>query len=370
MGNPRLWNDDELNEGLSNTVQDGDLKVCRVGPTDFRLALRVGGAWVGDYFLRAAQLGAPNGIAPLGPTGQVPTGVLPPGQGGALALGTTAGTACEGNDARLSDARAPTTHGHAVADITSLQAALDGKAATAHAHAQYDVTGLVGALASKAAASHGHALADVTDLVVTLAGKSDVGHTHAQAAITNLTTDLAAKQAASEKGQPDGYASLGADGKVPPAQLPAAGGSAWTTVKKTADTIKTDASLATDPHLQVALLAATRYAVRGKIFFDTGATSDFKWRHAGPASPALVRLRRAWMLPGATAFAGIAVDQAFSAADLALAGTGTNGGYVEFDGIVLTVAAGTFAIQWAQNTATAGQPTTVRAGSYLEIMPI
>lgn len=44
-------------------------------------------------------------------------------------------------------------------------------------------------------------------------------HTHAQADITNLTTDLAAKQATSEKGQANGYASLGADGKVPSAQL-------------------------------------------------------------------------------------------------------------------------------------------------------
>jgi hypothetical protein len=35
----------------------------------------------------------------------------------AVAYGTTAGTACEGNDSRLSDARTPTAHTHALADI-------------------------------------------------------------------------------------------------------------------------------------------------------------------------------------------------------------------------------------------------------------
>lgn len=50
-------------------------------------------------------------------------------------------------------------------------------------------------------------------------------HSHSQGDITNLATDLAAKQASSEKGQANGYASLGADGKVPSAQLPASSGS-------------------------------------------------------------------------------------------------------------------------------------------------
>lgn len=36
-----------------------------------------------------------------------------------VTYGTTAGTACQGNDARLSDSRTPTTHTHAGADITS-----------------------------------------------------------------------------------------------------------------------------------------------------------------------------------------------------------------------------------------------------------
>lgn len=42
--------------------------------------------------------------------------------------GTTAGTTCQGNDSRLSDARTPTAHTHVITDVTGLQSALDGKA--------------------------------------------------------------------------------------------------------------------------------------------------------------------------------------------------------------------------------------------------
>ncbi len=38
---------------------------------------------------------------------------------GGVTYGTTAGTACQGNDSRLSDARTPTSHVHAASDITS-----------------------------------------------------------------------------------------------------------------------------------------------------------------------------------------------------------------------------------------------------------
>lgn len=149
------------------------------------------------------------------------------------------------------------------------------------------------------------------------------------------------------------------------AAVPARG--IWNTIKKAADQSKTsNATLANDTDLVVPLLASTKYAIRGLVFFDTGATGDFKWRHVGPASPTLVRILRQWVLPGGTAFAGIAIDTAFSAADLALAGTGTNGGVVAFDGIIHNGAnAGSFAFAWAQNTSDA-VATIVRAGSYID----
>ena len=45
----------------------------------------------------------------------------------AVDFGSTAGTACQGNDARLSDARTPVPHGHWISDVSGLQAALDAK---------------------------------------------------------------------------------------------------------------------------------------------------------------------------------------------------------------------------------------------------
>ena len=62
-------------------------------------------------------------------------------------FGTSAGKVCEGNDARLSDARTPTAHTHGNADITDLAwTKLTGVPSTfapsAHTHAWKDLTGL------------------------------------------------------------------------------------------------------------------------------------------------------------------------------------------------------------------------------------
>ena len=143
----------------------------------------------------------------------------------------------------------------------------------------------------------------------------------------------------------------------------------WTVVGKSADTSRTaTTTLAADPDLKVSMAANTKYRIRGRIFFDTTATGDFKWRHAGPASPTVVRVQRNVIVPAATAFASIAVDVAYSGVDIPMAGTGANGGFVAFDAIIHNgAAAGDFSFLWAQNTSDVGQ-TIVRAGSYLEVM--
>lgn len=77
------------------------------------------------------------------------------------------------NDSRLSDARTPTSHTHAISDVTNLQTSLDGKASSSHNHAISDVTGLQTALDGKqasgsyAAASHTHAVSDLTQSAAT-----------------------------------------------------------------------------------------------------------------------------------------------------------------------------------------------------------
>ena len=124
-------------------------------------------------------------------------------------FGSAGNTVCQGNDARLSDARTPTAHGHVIGDVSGLQTALDAKAAASHSHAIADVTGLQTALDGKAASSHAHAVADVTGLQTALDGKSNVGHGHAISDVSGLQTALDAKLDDSQAGAA-GLAVLGA----------------------------------------------------------------------------------------------------------------------------------------------------------------
>lgn len=148
------------------------------------------------------------------------------------------------------------------------------------------------------------------------------------------------------------------------------GAGTWTFIKKSADQSKaSNITLAADNDLFFSMAANTRYLIRLSVFYDTSANADFKFGIIGPASPTLVRIQRQWQLPGATVFAGIAVDTSYPAS-LALAGTGTNGGYIYLEGIVHTGAAsGTFGFQWAQNGNDVAS-TIVRAGSYIQYMTV
>ncbi|OLT84038.1 hypothetical protein BKG57_04050 [Mycobacteroides chelonae] len=44
-----------------------------------------------------------------------------------MSYGTSAGTACQGNDSRLSDARTPTTHTHTASQVTDFSTAADAR---------------------------------------------------------------------------------------------------------------------------------------------------------------------------------------------------------------------------------------------------
>jgi hypothetical protein len=140
----------------------------------------------------------------------------------------------------------------------------------------------------------------------------------------------------------------------------------WSTVAKTSDeTIQSDTTLNADAALVFAMSANTKYSFKLFVIFDTGATGDFKFRHAGPSSPTLVRIRRHHIIGAGTAYAGIAIDTAYSSVDVAVAGS-AGPGVVEMDGIVHNGAnAGNFEFQWAQNASEAVD-TTVRAGSYIQ----
>jgi hypothetical protein len=73
----------------------------------------------------------------------------------------------------------PSSHIHAISDITNLQTSLDGKASSAHTHAISDTTGLQSALDGKAASSHTHTKSQITDF----------SHTHVMSDITDLSVE-------------------------------------------------------------------------------------------------------------------------------------------------------------------------------------
>jgi len=155
-------------------------------------------------------------------------------------FGTTAGTVVEGNDPRLSDARAPKPHSHELSQLTlpsntvsgfifnnggvleirqssggastwndisgkplvfpsninnvdGLNAALSGKAAASHTHTPSQITGLDSALNGKANVTHTHTVDNVTGLRSELDSKSPTSHTHVIENISNLRNELNAR---------------------------------------------------------------------------------------------------------------------------------------------------------------------------------
>lgn len=144
-------------------------------------------------------------------------------------------------------------------------------------------------------------------------------------------------------------------------------GLAWQAVVKQVDETKnSDASLADDDELVIALAANTKYQIKGQIWFDSDATPDFKWRHAGPSTPTLIWLARRTLIPTGTAYSAQAIDEAYSASDITVTCADTSAGLIEFDAIIHNAGnAGNFSVQWAQNTSNAAG-TTVRAGSGID----
>jgi hypothetical protein len=144
-------------------------------------------------------------------------------------------------------------------------------------------------------------------------------------------------------------------------------GGPWTPVMKTVDESVTNNTLQDDDTLLFTTVANTQYVIRLCVFFITGATADFKYRLAHTGTTTRVRRMITRYAGGATSatWPTIAHATAFDAADVALAGTGTDGGIIEY--IVLQVGAsgGQVKFQWAQNT-TDATAATVLEGSHLE----
>lgn len=141
--------------------------------------------------------------------------------------------------------------------------------------------------------------------------------------------------------------------------------SSWTTLSKASDqTVNNSATLADDTTLTFSMNASTKYRIRGIIFFDTTAAADYKFAFSAPSSPTLERWNLIRTVAGATP-AEVAVATA-NPGTISLTGTGTTGGWIQFDIIIHNLNSGTFKFQFAQNTQTNDTGAITRAGSYME----
>ena len=139
----------------------------------------------------------------------------------------------------------------------------------------------------------------------------------------------------------------------------------WNVVLKTAnETRASTTTLTSDSDLRFAMRSGRVYCVRGRIFFNTAATPDFKFSITGPTATSIVVQRKSCVAAGTPA--EVALDTALPGST-SLAGPAGNG-YVEFTIIFdPTTSSDFFAFNWAQNTSNASN-TTVLAGSYLEYL--
>ncbi len=142
----------------------------------------------------------------------------------------------------------------------------------------------------------------------------------------------------------------------------------WTTVTKAADQIVNNSTvLVNDDTLKLTMAANTNYQFRLRLFFNTAAAADFKFRHTGPAAFTRMSLARYGIVMAGSSFSSIATDSAYPISDITmLSAAATDPGTLWIDGIIQNGAnAGDWQFQWAQNTADATD-TTVYKGSWIE----
>lgn len=107
-------------------------------------------------------------VSGSGSTWTVDSGAITSSKINASAFGTTAGTVCQGNDSRLSDARTPLAHVHAAADVTS---------------GTFDIARIpTGTTATTVCIGNDARLSDA---------RTPTAHTHAASEITSGTLDIA-----------------------------------------------------------------------------------------------------------------------------------------------------------------------------------
>lgn len=215
---------------------------------------------------------------------------------------------------------------------------------------------------------HTHPISDINLLQAALDGKTDTGHAHVQGDVTGLVSALAAKQDVSAKGAANGYAELGADGKVPSAQLPASGSDPWTYLRTASDFTTTSATAVDVTGLAFTPVANTRYEIEAALLLRT-ATATVNPR-PGLAWAAGLTDGGAWITQAqAAAGAHITVSGNHNAALLEQVGglpntTQSWPAFIRASAIAGAAPSGTIRVQLASETA--GTTVTVKAGSWLK----
>lgn len=146
-------------------------------------------------------------------------------------------------------------------------------------------------------------------------------------------------------------------------------GGAFNLTQKLTTTNRITNVLAADATLIVAMLANLTYEVKMRIKFTGSTADDFKFRVTGPAAPTLVRIVRRTIEPNTTTLV-VAILEAYDAADVNLACTGGQVGWIELDITVENGAnAGNLAFEWSNQNG-GGGTSSVYKGSYLEYRSI
>jgi len=197
---------------------------------------------------------------------------------------------------------------------------------------------------------------------------SETLHIHPQAEVVNLVSDLAAKEATANKGEANGYASLGSDGKVPTAQLPAAGSDPWSYLRLTSDFSTSSATLVDVTGLGFAPAANQRYEFEATLFLRTASAgtnprTGFAWPTGLTDGVAMITQAPA-TATGAAVFASGNPNAALQiAAGGLLNATQSWPAFVKGAALVGASPSGSLRVQMSSETA--GTNVTVKAGSFL-----
>ena len=151
------------------------------------------------------------------------------------------------------------------------------------------------------------------------------------------------------------------------------------TLKAADETVTNSATVQSDDHLSFSVAANAKYLVDFKLLVSQNANAigaDFKFGFSLPASASWSGADGLPDLTVGTTAAGDGNWTALSAASAATRSCGLDGNSGNITGLSFSVlvvtsgTAGTTTLQWAQNTATAGVGTTVKANSWLTAVRI